>query len=79
MMRCAVERELQVLGEAMYQLSRHHPDVAATIPRCRDIVNFRHVLVHGYDKVADDVVWGVAVHHVPELHKKLEELLADAG
>jgi len=46
--RSAVERELQIIGEAVMQMERIAPEVAGRIPEHRDIIGFRHVLVHGY-------------------------------
>lgn len=50
-LRSAVERELQIVGEAVLQLSRAAPDVAARISEYQRIIGFRHVLVHGYDSL----------------------------
>ena len=49
--------------------------MALQIPGHRDIINFRHVLVHGYDKVEDEVVWGIIRAKVPELRQTLDMLL----
>jgi len=45
--RSAVERELMVLGEALYQLHQRSPEVAERINYWKEIISFRHVLVHG--------------------------------
>lgn len=58
-LRAAVERHFIVMGEALYQLRHHFPELAKTIPDARHLISFRHVLVHGYDQVGDDVGWGV--------------------
>lgn len=58
-LRAAVERHFIVVGEALYQLRRHFPDVARKIPDARHLIGFRHVLVHGYNQVDDEVAWGV--------------------
>jgi uncharacterized protein with HEPN domain len=46
--RAAVERLLEVCGEAMSNLYKVAPAVAETIPRARDIIGFRNILAHGY-------------------------------
>jgi len=73
--RSAVERQFQIVGEALHQLVKAHPEVASRIPSSRDIINFRHVLVHGYDKVEDEVVWGVVKVNLPSLQDTLNRLL----
>ena len=76
-LRSAVERQCQILGEALYQLQKSHPSIAQRIPNHRDIINFRHVLVHGYDKVENEVVWGIAQAKVPKLVLDIETMLND--
>lgn len=79
-MRWAIERQLSILGEAIYQLQHYFPMLAEKIPECREIVRFRHVLIHGYATVDNTVVWGVVQHHVPVLERTVNALLeADNG
>lgn len=77
-LQSAVERQCQILGEALHQLHKNFPSVAERIPDHRDIINFRHVLVHGYDKVENEVVWGVANTNVPKLLLEVEKMLNEA-
>ena len=67
--RSAVERELQIIGEAMLQLDNRFPEIAERISDHRSIIGFRHVLVHGYDSLNPKTVWNV-------VEMKLEKLLA---
>ncbi len=76
LLRSAIERQLQIIGEALHQLSKAYPEVASQVPSHRDIINFRHILVHGYDRVANEVVYGVVKRNVPELRVVLDDLLA---
>jgi len=46
--RAAVERVLEICGEALRQLDRTAPDIARTIPHAREIIGFRNILAHGY-------------------------------
>lgn len=46
--RAAVERALEICGEALRQLDRIAPAVAQRIPRAREIIGFRNILAHGY-------------------------------
>jgi len=73
--RSAVERELQNIGEALYQLHAVSPDRAAKIGEHEQIIHFRHVLVHGYHKLKAEVVWQVIRTKLPGLAGQLEELL----
>ena len=78
-LRSAVERQLQIVGEALYQLDRRHPAVASRIVSYRDIINFRHVLVHGYDTLNDSAVYSIAVNRVPGLAREVIEPIEELG
>jgi uncharacterized protein with HEPN domain len=73
--RCAVERELISLGEALNQLHRLAPEIAEQIERWKDIIGFRHILVHGYDIMDMDVVWDIVRDDIPLLLEQLDAML----
>lgn len=77
MLRSAVERQLEILGESLGQLARASPDLGARIPDLRRIVGFRNFLAHAYATVEDDVVWAIVQSDVPALRSVLEELLRE--
>ena len=47
MLRSAVERQFEIIGEALGTLARVDATIAARIPVLRDIVAFRNILIHG--------------------------------
>lgn len=61
-----------VIGEAMYQLDKHHPSAAARFSEYERISGFRHVLVHAYDTIDDSVVWRTISTKLPILIAELE-------
>jgi uncharacterized protein with HEPN domain len=75
--RSAVERELQIIGEALMQLNRHHPDIAARVPDYLNLIGFRHVLVHGYDQLNPVTVWNAIETKLVSLKRVLETMLAE--
>ena len=75
LLRSAVERQFQIAGEALQKLLKRFSNVANQITDYRSIINFRNILVHGYDHVVDDVVWGVVQSSLPLLHREAEKLL----
>ena len=81
LVRAAVERKLEIVGEALNRLSREEPDLAERIPDIGRIVGFRNVLAHGYDVVDDEIVWDAITIDLPELTTRVEAMLAelDAG
>lgn len=74
MLRDAVERNVEIVGEAARHISRvfqdAHPEIA-----WRGIVAQRHVLAHEYGAVQADKIWRVATIHVPALIVQLAPFL----
>ena len=58
MLRSAVERQFEIIGEALAQLLRLDPSLRSRKSDAGRIIAFRNRLIHGYASVADDVVWG---------------------
>lgn len=65
--RAAVERVLEICGEAMSNLYKVAPTIAEDIPHARDIIGFRNILAHGYAELDHNKVYDIAVKHAPEL------------
>lgn len=65
--RAAVERVLEICGEAMSNLRKVAPDIADSIPHSRAIIGFRNILAHGYAEIDHKKVYDIAVKHAPEL------------
>lgn len=73
--RSAVERQLEIIDEALNNLRRADGDTAALIPEVERIIGLRNVLAHGYAVVDDTVVWTAASHRVPELREIIDRML----
>ena len=72
-----MEREFEVIGEAMTQLARVDEGVAASIQGYQRIIAFRNVLIHGYADVDDRLVWDVVETSLPTLAREIDLLLED--
>lgn len=70
--RRAVEREFEIIGEALNRLGRLEPEMAVRITELPRIVGFRNRIIHGYDTVDDAMVWGVIEAHLPQLLQEVE-------
>ena len=75
-LRQAVERNFEIIGEAVKRLSAHDPATAARIGHQSQIVGFRNVLIHGYDLVDYALVLNTAANQVPQLLGEVTALLA---
>ena len=79
MLSSAVERQLQNIGEALTQLSKIAPKLAARVPQHRKHIGFRNVLVHGYAGLSDTEVWRALHKNLAELHAAVRVLLQEVG
>jgi uncharacterized protein with HEPN domain len=77
LLRSAVERQFEIIGEALNQLARLKPDIAARIPELGSAVAFRNILIHGYTQVDSSIVWDTITGHLPALRGRVTALLAE--
>jgi len=75
MFRSAVERKLEIIGEAFVKLEDAEPAVTEQFPELRKIVGLRNRIIHGYDNVDEELIWDVVQNKLPALQQKVEALL----
>ena len=75
-LRSAVERQFEIIGEALAQLARADAAIAAKIPDLRQIVAFRNVLIHGYAVIEPSRIWRTIEENLPPLQNALAVLLS---
>ena len=73
MLRRAVEREFEIIGEAMNRIEKI--DSTINISRKKQIISMRNRVIHGYDKIDNEIIWGTIVRHLPTLKTEIEGLL----
>ena len=69
----AVERNIEIIGEALKRILDKNSDIELT--NARKIVDARNRIIHGYDTISDDVIWGIIIRHLPKLKIEVEELM----
>ena len=74
MLRDAMERKIEIIGEAARSISDKFIEAHPEIP-WRKIMATRHILAHDYDEVNYDIVWQIAIEHVPQMLGQLRTLL----
>ena len=77
-LRSAVERQFEIIGEALNRLAQVDALTAGQIPDLPRIVAFRNVLIHGYAAVDNRLVWGVVETSLSPLRSNLERLLNES-
>ena len=71
----AVERNVEIIGEALNRILKR--DGTIVISNSRKIVDTRNRIIHGYDTVSDDVIWGIVIRHLPILQTEIQTLLGE--
>ncbi len=74
MLRNAVERNIEIIGEASGKMSRAFREAHPEIPLQRMTAQ-RHVIAHEYGELEDELIWKVATVRIPELIALLQPLL----
>lgn len=75
MLRSAVERQLEIVGEALAQLARTDPAAASQIGEHQRIIAFRNILIHGYSEIDHRIVWNVLELKLPVVLRQASNLL----
>lgn len=75
LLRSAVERQLEIIGEALAQLARTDAAVVSQISEYQRIIAFRNILIHGYSEIDNRIVWNVVELKLPVLKNEVDALL----
>jgi len=70
----AVEREIEIIGEAARSISETLQAAHPEIPWAK-IMGQRHKLAHDYGEIEDEIIWKVATYYIPELIGQLKDLI----
>jgi len=73
--RKAVERNIEIIGEAVSRILKEYPTI--NISESRKIVDTRNRIIHGYDSVSYDIIWLIYIKYIPILEKEINQLLID--
>lgn len=74
-MQRAVEREIEIIGEAMSRILKLCPEI--NISSAKRIVGQRNLIIHAYDSINNEMIWAVVVQHLPLLKKEVRQLLPE--
>lgn len=72
-LRRAVERNIEIIGEAMNRILKSNKEIAIT--NSRKIVDARNYIIHGYDSLSVDILWSMVINHLPKLKNEVITLL----
>jgi len=74
MMKRAVERNLEIIGEAMNRIITRDSSFEEKITNAKAIIGLRNHVIHSYDNVSDENIWAILTNHLPKLKLEIDSL-----
>jgi len=75
MLKRAVERNLEIIGEAMNRILIRDKEFELKITNAKSIVGLRNQVIHAYDNISDENIWSILINHPPKLKIEIENLI----
>ncbi|MEQ8925583.1 MAG: DUF86 domain-containing protein [Fulvivirga sp.] len=75
MLRRAVEREFEIIGEAMNRIDKK--DSSQFFSSKKQIIGMRNRVIHGYDGIDNEIIWGAIIKHLPILKLEVKKYLGE--
>jgi len=76
LLKRAIERNLEIIGEAMNRILKTEPDFP--IENAKRIVGLRNQIIHSYDSVSDENIWGIVINPLPKLKEKVNRIIENS-
>ena len=73
--RRAVERNTEIMGEAINRIFKVDPNFP--LIEGKEVIKTRNRIIHAYDSVMPDFLWGLVQKHIPQLKKDIERLISE--
>ncbi len=75
MLKRAVERDLEIIGEAMNRILTKDSSFEVRITNAKSIIGLRNQVIHAYDNISDENIWSVIINHLPKLKEEINNLI----
>ena len=75
MRKRAVERNLEIIGEAINRILKTDTSYISKITDATAIVGLRNQVIHAYDNISDETIWAILTNHLPKLKIEIDKLL----
>jgi uncharacterized protein with HEPN domain len=69
----AVERDLEIIGEAIRKILEIDPDIKIT--SVKNIIGLRNIISHAYDSVEPELIWGIIQNNIPLLNDEINNII----
>lgn len=78
MLKRAVERNLEIIGEAVNRILTRDNSYNDKISNARAIVGLRNYVIHAYDSISDENIWSILIYHLPKLKNEIDLLISNS-
>lgn len=75
MLKRAVERNLEIIGEAINRIITRDDSYIELISNSKSIIGLRNHVIHAYDNVSDESIWSILINHLPKLKIEIDNLI----
>nr|WP_315154506.1 HepT-like ribonuclease domain-containing protein [uncultured Flavobacterium sp.] len=75
MLKRAVERDLEIIGEAINRIITRDNDFENKITNAKAIIGLRNQVIHAYDNISDENIWSILINHIPKLKSEIDILI----
>jgi len=75
MLKRAVERDLEIIGEAINRILKRDPTFENKIKDAKAIIGLRNQVIHAYDNISDENIWSILINHIPKLKSEISRLI----
>ncbi len=72
----AVERDLEIIGEAIRKIIEM--DSTINISSAKNIIGLRNIISHAYDSVEPEMIWGIIQNNIPVLSEEVNKMIGES-
>lgn len=73
----AVERNLEIIGEAVKRILQKDSTYENKIRSAKNIIGLRNQIIHAYDSISDENIWAILINHLPKLKEDVAKMFAE--
>ena len=77
MLKRAVERNLEIIGEAINRIITRDNLFTEKISNAKAIIGLRNQVIHAYDNISDENIWSILTNHLPKLKNEVDVLIKE--
>jgi uncharacterized protein with HEPN domain len=77
MLKRAVERNLEIIGEAVNRIITRDNSFTDKISNAKAIIGLRNQVIHAYDNISDENIWSILTNHLPKLKVEVDVLITE--